>query len=191
MDLTVDDGTGKCTAKLLGEDHDEDVPEIVVGHYYRLYAKPRIFDGVPSLEVFKVKPIVDHNEVVFHNLECIVAYQMATKKSQGVPISAVVGQGAGGMGGMSMGMSMGMNVGAGMGGMGVGGLGGNSCQQACLDIFNSDAANKDAGMADEELVAMLAGRFSKQEVLAAIRVLADEASIYCTVYDHHHKSINF
>jgi len=195
LEVKLDDGTGVADVRLwLDEDATASaaqVAELQPGRYVRVYGAFRSVADTPSIQGFKVRPVTDFNEVVYHPLDVIFAHQMLQKKAQGVPTSMTVGQGA-------PAGNFGAPAAAGWGAPAVhavqthGGSGMSPVAEACMRVFNEDvAARSDRGLHVHELMRKLSNRFSEGQVNEALDFLLQDAQIYSTIDDSHFKSTLF
>eukprot|EP00798_Chlamydomonas_sp_ICE-L_P018014 gene18014-24424_t len=82
----VDDGTGKIELSQWSNANDEEKPDVRVGSYIRAYGNLKSVDCKDGsrktfINAYNVKPVHDHNEVMYHFYQCIAQHLQLTKGS--------------------------------------------------------------------------------------------------------------
>jgi len=185
-EVRLDDGTGITTVKQYKDDEDDAALQALqVGQYVRVHGQFRGLDDSGTVQGFKIRPVTDFNEVVFHSLEAVFAHEMLQARQKGVPTHAGVGAAAapaaaaGGFGAAAPAAA----------GFGAPAATGNACMDACMVVFNTDAeAMGDQGLSVAQLKLKLQGRFDDGAIMQAVDALMQDAQIYSTIDDQHFKS---
>lgn len=200
----VNDGTGAVELKVWnsggpagadsGADHGAGVDhhdankrhEWREGVYVRVYGNIRSWNNQESIGVFRIRTVMDFNEITFHMLD--VVHKVGQIKARLQQAAAATGQLSAAPSGMA---GFGGSGGARMSGMG--GSGGMSAaQQAvliCITGLNRSRPNE-VGASRQEVLQSLRGRFSDADVNQALHHLLENSSIFTTTDEEHFKSID-
>lgn len=194
--LTIDDGTGTAAVKIWISDDESESDrqrraEWRPGMYVRVHGHISSFGKAQEVIAFNIRPVVDHNEITYHFLQCIFQHVHLTKGGG----AALGGAGAAALGGVKQEQA------GGFGGAPAGGFGGapaagynpnqglTPIQSDLMAFFNApDVQNGDAGISIDEVLARSGGRYSLVQVREAVEALQNEGHIYSTIDENHFKS---
>jgi len=184
LDYEVDDMTGPPLEVKQFVDNDENSPDedrtipMRENTYVRVYGHVRAFNGKRSITAFKLKPLLDMNELTTHLLEVIHSHLSLTKAAAGGSTTSYGNSNA-----MDTTNTTAPGEYAGAQGDGMNGL--SPVQQQVSLVIKS--CNDDTGVNINFITQKLRG-IPRPQIMDAIDFLSSEGHIYSTIDDEHFKS---
>ncbi|ORX70231.1 nucleic acid-binding protein [Linderina pennispora] len=194
----IEDGTGLIDLRVWNsdnaqDDNDADMegedgvqtmradPKLVIGHYARVYGELKFFNGKRHVNVHRIRPVTDHNEVTYHGMEAV--YVHLTKVNGPPPALGAGPVKPAGHGGVTDFMQNSMYSAPGAaGGSGmasdIGGL--NPVQMAIIASIKTHSTSPD-GVPIQTIKQVLSGKYQPQLVVQAIDVLVADGHLYNTI----------
>jgi len=186
---TVNDGTGEVTCSLYVKDGMEMTmarADIVDHQYVRVIGYPKVSNsGVRSIGVVDIKPVVDYNEVTYHQIEAAYTALRATSTTSATKRTATTAPASASVGGYGVGVQQpqaSYMSDASAGGGAVAGVGGPT--QVVLQAFMHHPSEQGASVQE---VAERTG-MSVLAVRKAVAELSEEGHLYSTIDEDHYKS---
>lgn len=188
ISLVLDDGTGTIDGShMLPADEDAANEHAVAkrqritdGAWVRVVAGVQVVDGKRNLAVFRVRPVDDYNEIVYHRLDVVRTFLAQTRGKAGAK-GAGGGMGAGGFG------TMGGNTGvADVGNAVTDSLALNPIQRAAYDYVQARHSPDGPGVSVEDIMRDVPGFSSIQMVKEVMEHLASDGHVFTTVDENHY-----
>lgn len=188
ISLVLDDGTGTIEGShMLPADEDAANEHAVAkrqritdGAWVRIVAGVQVVDGKRNLAVFRVRPVDDHNEIVYHRLDVVKTFLAQTRGKAGAKGGAggLAGGGFGGMG-MNTGMADAENA-------VTDSLALNPIQRAAYDYVQARHSPDVPGVSVEDIMRDVPGFNSVQMVKEVMEHLASDGHVFTTVDENHY-----
>ena len=154
------------------------------GVWVRVIAQPQMLNSERRLVIYRIRPVDDFNEIVYHRLDTVRVFLAQTRPrgaTRGLPVA-----------GMSMQHSMGnsMNTNGNMSSMGlvdVDGLMLNPLQKKIYEYVKSkqDGPNRN-GVSIDDIARDVTGNASKNTVREIMEGFASDGHVYTTIDDNHY-----
>ncbi|CDF36720.1 unnamed protein product [Chondrus crispus] len=150
------------------------------GAWVRVVAGIQVVDGNRNLAIFRVRPVDDHNEIVFHRLDVVATHLAQTRKktgAKGAGVGIAAGGGFGGAGNTGM---------ADMGNAVTDSLALNPIQRAAYDYVQARHAPDGPGVSVEDILRDVSGFSNVQSVKEVMEHLASDGHVFTTVDENHY-----
>lgn len=185
ISIVLDDSTASMNGSYMLPVDDDASSEMAMakrqrireGAWVRVVAGIQVVDGKRALALFRIRPVDDMNEVVYHRLDVVKTYlsQTKSKKATGGVVGAMMaGQGGNGM----------------VGGGGDGGimesLALNPMQKKAYEYLQSKHTNDGPGVSIEDIYRDVQGFPSLQAVKEVMEHLASDGHVFTTMDDNHY-----
>lgn len=191
ISVVLDDGTGCIAGSHMLPADEEAGNEAVIAKrqrirewaWVRVVGGIQIVDGNRALAVFRIRPVDDFNEVVYHRLDVVRTFLAQTKGTKGIG----GGNGIGGMG--AGGGAQGMGTGMGMGMMDSGmadSLALNPIQRKAYEYLQSRHTQDGLGVPVEDIFRDVPGFPNIQAVKEVMEHLASDGHVFTTVDENHY-----
>lgn len=188
ISVVLDDGTGCIAGSHMLPADEEAGNEAVIAKrqrirewaWVRIVGGIQIVDGNRALAVFRIRPVDDFNEVVYHRLDVVRTFLAQTKGTKGV--GGGNGEGMGGGGGIQgMGTEMGI-MDSGM----VDSLALNPIQRKAYEYLQSRHTQDGVGVPVEDIFRDVPGFPSIHAVKEVMEHLASDGHVFTTVDENHY-----
>lgn len=188
ISLVLDDGSGTINGShMLPADEDLSNEHAVTkrqritdGAWVRVVGGIQVVDGNRNLAVFRIRPVDDYNEIVYHRLDVVRTFLAQTRKSGTKPAGNGVGT-AGGFGGLGGNTGM-VDMGSGI----TDSLSLNPIQRAAYDYVQARHAPDGPGVSVDDIKRDVPGFNSVQMVKEVMEHLASDGHVFTTVDENHY-----
>ncbi|KAJ1949182.1 Omega-amidase nit3 [Linderina macrospora] len=154
-------------------------PKLVIGQYARVYGELKFFNGKRHVNVHRIRPVTDHNEITYHGMSA--TYVHLTKVNGPPPAQGGAGQAkSAGHGGVTDFVQNSMYSAQGAGGMGGDVVGLGPVHMAVIASIKTHSQSPD-GVQIQTIQQVLSGKFQRQQVFAAIDELVADGHLYNTI----------
>lgn len=196
--LTVYDGTGSIRVKqcLDGDDSQNQATAdaLMEGRYIRIYGglRDETENGRNELQIFafNTRPIDDHNEVAFHNLDVIFQHLVLTQGQNGSGSANMANMGGMPASGTAYARSNGGAPMQPLQNSGMGAVRPGDCASAVVSYLSSDAvANTEHGAHISQIIQALSGQYSESEVRQAVDYASGQGHCYTTADESTFKTV--
>lgn len=189
ISIVLDDGSGCIGGSHMLPADEEAGNEAVIAKrqrirewaWVRVIAGIQIVDGNRALAVFRIRPVDDFNEVVYHRLDVVRTFLGQTRGTKGSGVSS--GAEGLGVGGSAQGMGTGMGMmDAGM----VDSLALNPIQRKAYEYLQSRHTQDGLGVPVEDIFRDVPGFPNIPAVKEVMEHLASDGHVFTTVDENHY-----